>query len=45
MKPNASKKRLKYEKPAMQVYELKGRARLLAGSGNGINPMGDPEDI
>ena len=23
----------KYEKPAMQVYELQGRTKLLAGSG------------
>ena len=40
------KKKL-YEKPAMQVYELKQRAQLLAGSGfggNRDNPYGDPID-
>lgn len=37
-------KKRTYEKPAMQVYELQGRVMILAGS-NGINPMGDPENI
>lgn len=37
----------KYEKPSMQVFELKQQQQLLAGSnGNGdLNPMGDPEDL
>lgn len=30
----------KYEKPAMRVYRLRDRARLLAGSGNGgLDPL------
>ena len=37
-----TKTRLKYEKPAMQVYELKKPARLLAGSPDG--DLGDPQD-
>ena len=39
----------KYEKPAMRVYMLNDRVRLLAGSGNGgldplspFNPGNDP---
>jgi hypothetical protein len=39
----------KYEKPSMKVFELNGRTRLLAGSGNGgldplnpFNPGNDP---
>lgn len=35
----------KYEKPAMQVFELKQQPQLLAGSGFGINrdnPYGEP---
>ena len=39
MKPLIEKR--KYEKPAMQVYELKGRAQILAGSGGDI-PGSDP---
>jgi hypothetical protein len=37
----------KFEKPSMQVFELKQQQQLLAGSnGNGdLNPMGDPEDL
>ena len=36
-----------YEKPSMQVFELKHQPQLLAGSGGdgNINPMGDPEDL
>ena len=37
-----NKTRLKYEKPAMQVYELKKTSRLLAGSPDG--DLGDPND-
>ena len=36
-----------YEKPSMQVFELKQQPQLLAGSdgyGN-LPPMGDPEDL
>ena len=38
--------RKKYEKPAMQVFELKQQSRLLAGSNGGYrdNPYGDPID-
>ena len=39
----------KYQKPAMQVVELRSRAMILAGSGNGgldplspFNPGNDP---
>ncbi len=37
----------KYEKPSMQVFELKHQPQLLAGSnGDGnLNPMDDPEDL
>ena len=36
----------KYEKPAMQVFELKQQPQLLAGSGDGnLNPMGDPYNL
>jgi hypothetical protein len=37
----------KYEKPSMQVFELKQQPQLLAGSnGDGnLPPMGDPEDL
>ena len=38
MKPKDSKKRLKYEKPAMQVYELKQQPRMLQMSGEDYNP-------
>ena len=41
------KKRKFYEKPAMQVYELKQQPQILAGSGsNGYrdNPYGNPID-
>ena len=41
------KKKHFYEKPAMQVFELKQQPQLLAGSdgyGN-LPPMGDPEDL
>lgn len=38
-----------YEKPSMEVYELKNQTRLLAGSGDGgldplspFNPGGNP---
>lgn len=36
-----------YEKPSMQVFELKQQPQLLAGSGGdgNINPMGNPEDL
>lgn len=40
-------KRKFYEKPAMQVYELKQQPQILAGSGsNGYrdNPYGNPID-
>ena len=35
-----------YEKPAMQVFELKQQPQILAGSftGNRDNPYGDPID-
>jgi hypothetical protein len=41
------KKKQFYEKPSMQVFELKQQPQLLAGSnGNGdLNPMSDPEDL
>ena len=38
----------KYEKPSMEVYQLKQCPKLLAGSDSGggsLSPMGDPEDI
>ena len=37
----------KYEKPAMQVFELKQQQQLLVGSnGDGTLPgMGNPEDL
>ena len=40
-------KKKKYEKPAMQVFELRQQPQILAGSnGDGnINPMGNPEDL
>ena len=41
-------KKREYEKPSMQVFELKQQQQLLAGSsGNGylLPPMGDPEDL
>lgn len=42
-------KKRKYQKPAMQVFELKNRQQLLVvvsgESPADINPMGDPEDI
>ena len=40
-------KKKKYEKPSMQVFELKQQPQILAGSnGDGyINPMGNPEDL
>ena len=28
-----------YEKPAMQVFELKQQPQLLAGSGGGVDPL------
>ena len=36
-----------YQKPVIQVFELKQQLRLLAGStGNGqLDPMGDPQDM
>lgn len=37
-------KKKKYEKPAMQVFELKQHASLLTTSG-GDYPNWDPEDI
>lgn len=43
MKPLSVKR--KYTKPSMKVYELQSRQQLLVGSGTGINPMDDPEDI
>ena len=41
------KKKHFYEKPSMQVVQLKQQPQLLAGSGGSgnINPMGDPEDL
>jgi hypothetical protein len=40
-------KKKKYEKPSMQVFELRQQPQILAGSnGDGnINPMGNPEDL
>ena len=40
-------KKREYEKPSMQVFELKQQQQLLAGSnGDGkLKPMGDPEDL
>ena len=41
-------KKRKYDKPSMKVVELKQRTMLLAGSGNGVDPLspfnpgGDP---
>ena len=45
MRMTAKKK--KYEKPSMQVFELRQQPQILAGSnGDGnINPMGNPEDL
>ena len=42
-----TKTKLKYEKPSMQVVELKQQPQLLVGSNGdgGINPMGNPEDL
>ena len=43
-----TEKKLKYQKPAMQVVELPRRQQLLVVSGESpanINPMDDPEDI
>ncbi len=39
-------KKRQYEKPSMQVFELKQQPQLLAGSftGNRNNPYGDPTD-
>lgn len=39
-------KKKMYEKPAMQVFELKQQPQLLAGSftGDRQNPYGDPTD-
>ena len=41
------KEKRKYEKPAMQVFELKQQQQLLVGSnGDGTLPgMGNPEDL
>lgn len=41
------KKKLTYQKPSMEVYELKQEPKLLVGSsGDGNLPgMGDPENI
>jgi hypothetical protein len=41
------KTRKTYEKPSMQVFELKQQPQLLAGSnGEGnLRQMGDPEDL
>ena len=40
-------KKKMYEKPAMQVFELKQQPQLLAGSGGdgGLNPMDNPYDL
>ncbi len=40
-------KRKKYERPTMDVVEVKQQAQLLTGSnGNGnLPPMGEPEDL
>ncbi len=32
-------KKKKFEKPSMQVIELKQQPQLLAGSGNGVDPL------
>ena len=39
-------KKREYEKPSMQVFELKQQPQLLAGSfeGDRNNPYGTPED-
>ena len=39
-------KKKKYEKPGMQVFELKQQPQILAGSGTDGNrsPYGDPTD-
>lgn len=44
---NIKEKRRNYEKPAMQVFELRRQPQLLAGSNGdgGINPMDVPEYI
>ena len=41
---NIKEKRRNYEKPAMQVFELKQQPQLLAGSftGDRNDPYGDP---
>ena len=43
-KTHMTNKKRKYQKPAMQVFELKNRQQLLVGSGtNGSrSPYGDP---
>ena len=43
---NMREYRKKYEKPSMQVFELKQQSRLLAGSNGGYrdNPYGAPID-
>jgi len=40
-------KKKEYEKPSMQVFELKQQPQLLAGSNGtgGLDPMGDPTDL
>ena len=39
------KKKLMYQKPAMQVIELRQTPQLLVGSGNGLSKRGyDPDD-
>ena len=46
-------KKKEYEKPVIQVFELKQQPQLLAGSGTdsfngasgGLDPMDDPEDL
>ena len=40
-------KKKEYEKPSMQVFELKQQPQLLAGSNGtgGLDPMGDPYDL
>ena len=39
-------KKKQYEKPSMQVFEMRQRPQLLAGSmlGDRNNPYGDPQD-
>ncbi len=32
-------KKKKYEKPSMQVFDLKQQPQLLAGSGGGLDPL------